>query len=294
MHRILAACAVVFTLGLPASADGACPGRQLLTCSEKSRVFADDANWTHAFVLDLELFETRLPLHLSNPALASFWRYETAAAAARSAYELELQYELVDPDFETIAAVPPLPRPAVKPHGMVDRRTAARLSALMRAEQDEIVGLHALVTSMNRATEASYMRGRNDWVAWQLSAAARFAARTAGAIGRVISAQRAATAALLRRGLPFGVGSVDLKLAQRRVRRRGLASQVRAALESQGLTAQEIAFCVREFAGTSFGQLSFSLARIISQPTTAAGEQGFTAALRHFAARVPPASRPPS
>jgi hypothetical protein len=295
MHRILAACAVAVAVALPTSAGAAgCPGRQLLTCSEKSQTFADDANWTHAFVLELELFETRLPVHLSNPALASFWRYETSASAARSAYELELQYELSDPDFETVATVAPAPRPALAPRGIVDRRTAAALSALMRAEQAEIVDLHALVTSMNRATEATYIRGRSDWVAWQLSAAAGFSARTAGAIGRVIRAQRVATAALRHRGLPFGVGSEDLKLAQRQIRRHGLAARIDSALQAQGLTAPEIAFCVREFAGTSFGQMSFSLSQIISEPSTIAGERGFAAALKRFSARVPRASKPPS
>jgi hypothetical protein len=107
----------------PASAR-ACPRRQLLRCWEKSQTFADDANWTHAFRLDVELFETSLPLHVKNPALGAFWRFGTSTAAAPSAYELELQYELADPDFETIATVPSIPRPAVRRSGVVDRRTA--------------------------------------------------------------------------------------------------------------------------------------------------------------------------
>jgi hypothetical protein len=283
----------MLALAAPAAAAG-CPGRQLLTCWEKGQTFADDANWTHAFVLDLELFETSLPVHLNNPALRSFWRFETSTAAARSAYELELQYELADPDFEAIATVPALPRRGVARGGVVDRRTAAALTALMRAEQSEVVDLKALVTSMNRATEASYLRGRSDWVAWQLSAAARFAARTAGAVSNVIRAQWAATRALKRRHLLFGVGSEDLKLAQRQLRHHGLAPAVSSALNALGLSDSEIAFCLTQFKTTSFGALSFSLAQILSQPSTIAGEQGFRAALRHFAARTPPASRPPS
>jgi hypothetical protein len=169
-----------------------CPGRKLLTCAEKQQAFADDTQWDHSFVLDLELFEVAgPPLHLSNPSLAQFWRFETSAAAARSAAEFELQYEIADPNFEAIAAVPRIAAPKLGAHGFIDRRTAARLSWLMAAEQSEVLNLQALVTSINRATEASYLRGRGDWVAWQSAAAAMFASRAAGAIDRVVRNQRA-------------------------------------------------------------------------------------------------------
>jgi hypothetical protein len=51
---------------------------------------------------------------------------------------------------------------------------------------------------------------------------------------------------------------------------------------------------VHSFETTWFGQLSFSLTQQLTAPTTIAGEQGFEAALREFAARTPPASQPPS
>jgi hypothetical protein len=60
------------------------------------------------------------------------------------------------------------------------------------------------------------------------------------------------------------------------------------------LSESDIAFCSAQFRTTSFGQLSFSLAQIVSPRSTIAGEQGFRAALEHFAARVPRASKPPS
>src|SRR5438309_11957481 len=86
----------------------------------------------------------------------------------------------------------------------------------------------------------------------------------------------------------------SLKLAQRRLRSRGLTPAVSEALKALGLSDSEIAFCLTQFKATSFGQLSFSLAQILSQGSTIAGEQGFRAALRRLAARVPPASKPPS
>jgi hypothetical protein len=278
----------------PAAHASACAGRKLLTCAERTQTLTDDLSWTYAFVLDLELFETPLPLHLNNPALGQFWRFETSAAAARSIYEYQLQYEITDPNFEQIVAAPSPPAPAVHRSGIVDRRTAGALTALMGAEQSELVNTRALITSLNRASAATYLRGRSDWVAWQEAAAARFAARAAGAIGRVIRAQRAASQALMRKRLPFGIGAEDLKLAHRAVRRHGLAGSVAAVMQRLGLTKAMIALCVSKFEATSFGQRSFNLTETISDPATIASERGFQAALRHFAARVPVASRPPS
>lgn len=171
---------------------------------------------------------------------------------------------------------------------------AATLSSLMQAEQDEVANLAALDTALNRATEASYLRGRSDWVAWQEAAAARFATRAAMAISRELVQQRAATRAFVRRGLLFGVGSVDLKLAQRAIRRHGLAGSIRATMAYFGMTAPLIGFSIKKFKSTSFGQSSFNLSQILSQSYVISGERGLRAALRHFAARVPPASRPPS
>jgi hypothetical protein len=312
MHRIVdrggRLVRTVLTLGLagaaltcPSSAvaappahAAACPGRQLLTCWEKIQAFTDDVTWDHAGVLDLELFENSLPLPLGNPALGRFWRFETSTAGARSVYEYVFQNTVEDDNFEAIATVPVLPRPAVSRHGVVDRRTAGAMSRLMQAEQAEVLNLQATDTSLNRATTAQAARGRADWIAWQLAAAARFATRTANAIGAVISDQRAVSRALIRRHLPFGVGSVDLKLGQRRIRRHGLAPSVRATMQSIGMDALTIAFCINAFETADYGQYSFSLTQYLAQPSTIRGERGFQAALRHFAARVPPTSQPPS
>jgi hypothetical protein len=272
----------------------ACPGRALLTCSERLLAFSDDLTWDHAFVLDLELFETSLPLHLNNPALRQFWRFETATAGARSIYEYIFQNTVTDDNFETIATIPSLPQPGVQAHGIISRRTAGILSSLMRAEQSEVLNLQALDTSLNRATTASFTRGRSDWVKWQMATAAGFARRTAGSITRVISAQRAVTRVLVRQGLLFGVGSVDLKLAQRQVKRFGLAPSVRGTMQSIGMDALTIAFCINAFQTAYFGQLSFSLARFLSTHEAIVGQRGFRGALNALAARVPPASKPPS
>ncbi|MEA2145571.1 MAG: hypothetical protein QOD66_3834 [Solirubrobacteraceae bacterium] len=245
-------------------------------------------------MLDLELFETSLPLHLNNPALARFWRFETATAGARSVYEYVFQNTVTDDNFEAIATVPSLPQPGVRAHGIVGRRIAGALSALMRAEQSEVLNLQALDTSLNRATTASLTRGRSDWVKWQMATAARFASRTARAITRVIAGQRSVTRTLGRQGLLFGVGAVDLKLGQRHIRKYGLAPSVHATMQSIGMDALTIAFCVNSFETASFGQLSFSLTRFLGSSGTIAGERGFRAALSGFAARVPAASKPPS
>ena len=262
--------------GGPAAQAASCSGRRLLTCWERGQTLADDLTWTYGFVLDLELSETPLPLHLSNPALGQFWRYETGSAAARSVYEFQLQYEITDPNFEQIAAVPSLPAPVVRPSGIVDRQTADALTALTAAEQSQLVNLQALITSLNRATAATYLRGRSDWVAWQSSAAAAFARHTAFAIGRVIRAQRAASHALLSVRLPFGIGAEDLKLAHRAVRRRGLAASVTAVMHRLGLSPAMIALCLAKFQATSFGQRSFNLSETISDPATITSERGLS------------------
>ncbi len=296
--RLRGLCLALALVGSLACVPGAlgsagCSGRRLLTCWEKSKAFADGVNWGNGFVLDVEPFEARLPLHLGNPALAGFWRFETSSAAARAAYEFELQYEIADPNFEQVTTPPALPPPSARRSGIVSRRLAATLTSLMRAEQREIVDLAAMNKALNRATEASYERGRSDWVAWQEAAAAHFASGAAAAIGNVIARQRAATRGFVRTRLFFGVGSEDLKLAHRAMRRHGLARSIRAMMQFFDLTPTMIDFLVKKFDRTSFGQSSFSLSQILSQSQVIAGERGFQAALRHFADRIPPASRPP-
>jgi hypothetical protein len=147
---------------------------------------------------------------------------------------------------------------------------------------------------LNRATAARYLRGREDWVKWQLSAAAGFAAKTAASIAPIIKAERAAGKALARHKLLFGVGSEDLKLAQRQVRAHGFAPKLVAIMQQLGLTATDIALARHQFETTNFGNLSFSLTQELYLPQVIAGQRGFAAALRHLAARIPPAGEPPA
>jgi hypothetical protein len=278
----------------PPAQAASCPGRFLLQCSEKLGVFPAYVLWTHLGVLDTELFETKTPLHLSNPSLAAFWRFEAASATARGLLDYEFGAELSDPNFEAIAPIVKLPRASVPAHGIVSRGMARVLSRLMAAEQREIECLTALNTAMNRATAARYQRGREDWVRWQLAAAAGFARKTAGSIGPEIRAQRAVASMFTKHKLPFGIGSEDLKLGQRRVRRHGLAPKLVAVMKGLEMNSGEIKIATRTFLKANFGGLSFSLTQQLGAATTGQKERGFAAVLRHFADRIPPASQPPT
>lgn len=276
------------------SAAKTCQGRALLQCPEKQAIFADDVDWSHVSVLDFELFETRTPLHLSNRSLATFWRFEASTAAARGALEFVLGSEVTDANFEAIQPIAKLPRPSVPRDGIVDRKTAAALSHLMQTEQREVLVIEALDAALNRATAARYDRGRQDWVNWQLAAAAGFATKTAAAIGRVIPAERAAATALVKHKLLFGVGSEDLKLARRNVRKHGLAPKLVAVMTQLGLTAPLVKAAKQTFLVTKAVATSFSLAELLSAPHTIAAQKAAAAQLRHFAKRIPPASKPPA
>jgi hypothetical protein len=265
----------------------------LLQCGEKFSLYVDLVNSSRAFVLEAELFEAP-QVHVYNRALAQFWRFEASAAAARIAYETVVGNELADTNFEAIARRAVLPAPVVRTSGKIDRRTAATLTTLMKAEQSEVLNLAALAISLDRATAASYLRARTDWTKWQESTAAGFALSAAGAAERVIRAQVRVTAALLRKRLPFGVGSVDLKLAQRAVRKHGFVRSLVAALRRLGLPDGSIASFASEFEHANIGQTSFNVSEVLSQSDVVAGERGLASNLRHFAARIPPASKPPS
>jgi hypothetical protein len=164
----------------------------------------------------------------------------------------------------------------------------------MQAEQSEVLNLAALGISLDRATAASYLRARADWTKWQESTAAGFALSAAGATERSISSQRRVTAALLRKHLPFGVGSVDLRLAQRAVREHGFVSPLVAAMHRFGLTDASIASFSTEFRQANIGQSSFNVSEVLSQSDVITGELRLASILRQFAARIPPASKPPS
>jgi hypothetical protein len=289
---IVAISAAKATAGTP-GARAACGGRSLLTCDEKTKSFPDTVNWAHAFVLDGELFETPLARHIHTAALKQFWLFETATAAARAEYEFELGTEVADTNFENVVSPPALRPPVVHRGRVVDRRLAAQLTALMQAEQVEVVNLYALDVSMNRATEAQYERGREDWLKWQQAIAAGYARRAAGAIVRVIRAERQVSRSLVKRKLLFGVGSADLNVARRTVARHGLTRPLVALLQSFGFDSSLVSHSAKFFRATDFGTLSFSLSQLFAQPAVFAAENEFRGALNHFAARIPPAARPP-
>jgi hypothetical protein len=288
------------TAGAPAPAGGTgssktcTQGRFLLQCSEKDAIFGDSIDWSHLAILDFEPFEVKLPLHLSNPSLAQFLRFEACTAAARGELEFEFGSEIVDTNFESVAPIAKLPKPSVGPHGIVTGKLARTLSRLMQAEQQEVLALGALDTAMNRATAARYERGREDWVSWQEAAAARFASTAASAIGRVIPAEKAASKALVKAKLLFGVGSRDLQLAKRNVRAHGLAAKLVAIMTRLGLTPTLLAQVKHSFLTTKAINLSFSLSEELATPHLIAEQQAAATGLRHFAKRIPPAPKPPS
>jgi len=196
-------------------------------------------------VLDTELFEAP-QVHVYNSALRQFWRFEaSAAAAARSAYESILFNQLVDGNFEEIAR--PITFPCRRPPKRIRRPQGRRgphhahAGGASRDPQPRGNGL-----SLSAATDATFIHGRQDWVAWQESSATVYASRIAGTVGRVIAAQKAATAALMRLRRPFGVGSVDLKLAHRTVARDGFVPGLVTMMQRFDLTHDEIGVLVKE------------------------------------------------
>lgn len=277
----------------PRAHTAGCAGRVLLQCGEKLSLYADLVNSSRAYVLEAELFEAP-QVHVYNRTLAQFWRFEASAAAARVGYETVIGNEFADTNFEAIARRAVLPNPVLSASGKVDRGMARTLTNLIKAEQNEVLNLAAMAVSLDRATAASYLRGRADWTKWQQSTAAGFARRAAGAAAWAITLQRRVTAALLRKHLPFGVGSVDLKLAQRAVRRNGFVPSLVGAMRRLGLTNDSIASFASQFAKADIGQSSYNVSEALSQSDVISGERKLASTLRLFAARIPPASKPPS
>jgi hypothetical protein len=291
---VLLTTVVLFALGAGSSAAASCPGRQLLQCGEIQAVYADYVNWLEGFTLDSELEEVSPPVGLGNPSLRKFWTFEASTAGARASLEFELGNEVTDQDFEQIPQRLVLPKPRILPRGTVDHRLANAMSGLMLAEQAEVVNLEAVVSAMNRASAAAYLRTRRDWVAWQESAAAGFARQAAVAVGRVIRAERTVSRLLVKRRLLFGVGSEDLALTKRKVRREGLASSLKATMLSLGLQPGLITYCQNAILNSNLGTLSFSLARNLAAASVIGGQQKLAAGLRHFAGRIPLVSGPPA
>ena len=272
-----------------------CPGgRSVLQCSERQQILPDSITWGHAYVLDFELFETKTSLPLNNPALNQFWHFEAASAAARGELEFALDAQLTDQNFEQLATVVTPPEPSLKPYKIVNRKLARTLTRLMSAEQQDVVYLEALSTALNRATYAHYSANRQDWMRWQLASAAGFASKVAAAIPNVIKAQKAAASALVAKHLLFGVGTTDLKLAQRAVKKHGLQRGLVTVMQRIGLSPQLITDITKGFISIHPTTISFSLSELLSATKAIAGERQLATALKHFAVRTPSAGKLPS
>lgn len=291
MCTVIALGLIAFPSSLRAAA---CPGRVLLTCSEKQAMIAEGLAARDAFVLNAEPFQTPTSLPLGNAALRHFWRFEAASSAALTVFEQELLLDGSDPDFEAISPPPHLQPPVVQPRGIVDRPLAKALRSLMAQQVAAVANLIAANAALNRATTASSYRGRSDWVNWQLAEAAKFAARAAGALRGGMTAERSASRGLIRRHILFGVGSADLRLAQRSVRRSGFTSALVADMRQLTLNDAAIGYCRQTFLQASFGPSSFALSTYLDVSDVRAAQGAYIQALSHFAGRIPAATQPPS
>jgi hypothetical protein len=61
-----------------------------------------------------------------------------------------------------------------------------------------------------------------------------------------------------------------------------------------GLTNDSIATFATDFAKGNIGQSSYNVSEALSQSDVMSGERKLVSTLRRFAARIPPASRPPA
>jgi hypothetical protein len=266
-------------------------GRSLLACSEKVGLYYDSVNSAIGGLGATELFQAPRPLHLSNPALAQFWRFEAASGITRYGFELGIASQSGDQNFEQVQPAASPPAPVVAPHGIVTRRMAGAMTRLMRAEQREDVNLVAMDVALNRATYA-LQASRSDWAHYQAYVAAGYARRAAAAIAGVIPAQRAVTKVLVRARLMFGVGGADQRAAQRYVRRHGFPSRIQQIMVSLGMDQITLAFVRYGFLHAKLGPVTYSMSRYLSSSSLIAKEKQCRGALRHFANRTPAVAQP--
>jgi hypothetical protein len=281
----------VFAVAAPCvsgvQAHAACSGRALLSCAEKNVIFGDDLISNRTFTLDAELFELRLPLGLSDPSLRHFWRFEMAAAGARSLWDIYVINQLSDPYFEQQTTPITITPVVVKPTKVVDRRAARAMNSLLRAETAQIINYQGVLVALDRATGASLVAGRGDWVKYQWSLAGNFARKAASATRRMLSAQRSVAASFRRLKLKFGVGARDLAHMKSIVRHHGLAPTVASALRAISLNDTELAACAKELVGAQPNPITYSLTQLLTDSSTITVERNLATAFSTFAARAP-------
>jgi hypothetical protein len=267
-------------------------GRPVFTCNERIALYNDAVDWAIGGFESLDLFQARKTLHLGNPALAAFWRYEAATAMTRYEYDLALGSPgTADTLFETPVQAARPPAPVIKPTGIVTRHMAGVMRRLVSSEQREAVNLVAMDTALDRAIGAN-QRSRSDWSKYLGYVSAGFARRAAAAIGAVIPRQRALTKALVHARLMFGVGPADQKAEARVVRKHGFPHHVLQAMLSMGVSPVVIRFAQYSFVHAKPSSITFGLSRYLSSRRVIHNERQLASALRTFANSVPPAPQP--
>jgi hypothetical protein len=289
----LAAVAAALTLALAAGpafgSPGCADGRTQFSCTALRALVADSQYWAALSAADTIPIEIPLPVGLANPALRRFWQYETAGAASRAEFEFYAALPAQEPNFETAARPLALRPPAIRPHGVINRRTAGLMTRLLRTEATEAANLYALDLALDRSTAAKLTYNRPDWAGWQLYSAAGFARRAAAALRAEIPLQRAVSAALVARRLLLGLGPADLVLDQRKVRAHGLVPVLRRALKVFGITSPggEVSNVLKLRPGPTY-----DLSRLLGDGVTLGAERASANQLAAFAASVPRRSRP--
>lgn len=289
-----ALCCAVLLCSAPATvaaAGGCASGRVQLTCGEKLALYYDSVQWAIGGFGALDLFQAPRPLHLRNPALAGFWRFQAAIGITRYEYEFAIINYGVDRAFEQVAPAARLPAPRIEPSGIVTRSMARALSRLLALQQRLVVNLVAMDVALNRAT-AAQLDSRSDWARYQTYLAAGSARRAAAAIAAAVDDQRAVTRALVRAGLMFGVGPADQRAAQRAVRRHGFPPAVRQIMVALGMDPITLAFARREFLQAKPTQTTYSLSHYLSSGSVIGYGMQAARALRQFANATPPAPVP--
>jgi hypothetical protein len=274
-----------------ASTAASCTGRTQLSCSEKTALYYDAVNWAVGGFGSLDLFAAPKTLHLNNPALSQFWRYEAATGMTRYVFELGIGSPGNDGAYESVVTAAKLPAPVIKPSGIVHRHTASVMSLLLAAEQQEIVNLVGADVALNRAFAAT-VAGRQDWANYQTYTAALLLRRAAAAIGQVIPRQHALSKALLGAGLRFGVGPADQHAEQRYVRRHGFPAPLKQIMTTLGNNAVTLAFIKSAFVHAKPSAKTFSMTGYLSSASVMGDEKKCARALVSFANSVPSVPRP--